>query len=586
MSEFNKTPPLRAVNALRNDPALAAEFDRKYGSESTPVAPGEEAPTNFFDRFDTEADATEPGLYERYRLGQLDAFYRSTLAGAGRIKMLHGLATMPKEEFAKLYPTEPEDLGEVSRLRRQTLRFHSASDRRDQKSYQDEYEQISGDLARYDILKPWTDTGGIGDMGSAGTAALAGALTGGLLSPENLIGGAGAGLALLGRGGQRLLAAAPRTARALGFGLEQGAIQAATDPYVQLLSIKSEVQKEYEPIRTAVSFGAGVVVGGGLHFGGELVSSLWIRKTGADLAKDDPLFRSPRNVVDEPKTTLGDELGGPKPEDLPEVKPPVGERVPPSPEVPKELPEGVTVKALDDGTFQFTYKTDGGEGTIDFMAGNMEAATNKFKVFYEGLTKAETLPELPEGFIVHKAPSYAPHKFYIEKDGANFASGETEKEAIANFLKHHKGAEPEPPAALPEHYKVIEENGSFHVVYEPTGFKISEGRTPKLSPTIMPWLILLVLKGRHPRLFPRATSTKTGLSFRKARMSAMPMARQRRRQFRSSTRNIPTSPRLRPHLRARSPKATRLLKMRKVASTTLFPPRVMEWLWAQRPPRP
>jgi hypothetical protein len=79
-----------------------------------------------------------------------------------------------------------------------------------------------------------------------GAAAL-GQLGGGMLSPESWIGLGAKGASWLWRVGKA--------------GLQQGAINAATDPVVQGLNIKAGAQEQYDPWRTAIAGGTGFLTG-------------------------------------------------------------------------------------------------------------------------------------------------------------------------------------------------------------------------------------------------------------------------------------------------------------------------------------
>ncbi len=131
-------------------------------------------------------------MIERTRLNGVDALYRGTLIGAGRLALMQHYASTPDE--AGIDP--------------QTKRW------RDQ--LRKDYPQVIADLARYDQMR------GFGSASELGAAAL-GQLGDGLPTPESLIGVGAKGASLLWR-----LAKA---------GLQQGAVGAAVDPVVQGLNI-------------------------------------------------------------------------------------------------------------------------------------------------------------------------------------------------------------------------------------------------------------------------------------------------------------------------------------------------------------
>jgi hypothetical protein len=103
-----------------------------------------------------------------------------------------------------------------------------------------EYRQIIADLARYDRMRSFR---GASEFG----AAALGQFGGGMLSPESWVG--------LGAKGATWLW------RAAKAGLQQGAVNAATDPFVQGLNIKAGAQDQYDPWRTAIAGSTGFVAG-------------------------------------------------------------------------------------------------------------------------------------------------------------------------------------------------------------------------------------------------------------------------------------------------------------------------------------
>ncbi|MDH2400459.1 hypothetical protein QCM77_10990 [Bradyrhizobium sp. SSUT18] len=203
-------------------------------------------PANHFDQFDADPDAGEPGLVERGRLNAVHSFYRGTLNGSTTLAGLAHVFQLPDESA-------------------------SAEKKQWFKERRDEYSRIVSDLARYDAVRPW-------DTPEEGASALVGQLAGGLRSPESLLGWGA-------KGGTFLV----RTAKAA---LQQGAITAAIDPLVQMFSIKGGVQKNYSLSQTGWAFGIGAIIGGGLHVGGELISSARIKDIHANMASEDPQFAS------------------------------------------------------------------------------------------------------------------------------------------------------------------------------------------------------------------------------------------------------------------------------------------------------
>jgi hypothetical protein len=104
------------------------------------------------------------------------------------------------------------------------------------------------------------------NAGEFGAAAL-GQLGGGMLSPESWLG--------LGAKGATWLW------RALKSGLQQGAVNAATDPIVQRLNVNAGVQDQYDPRRTAIAGGAGFLTGATAKSLAEGLSRLSVRPHSA-----------------------------------------------------------------------------------------------------------------------------------------------------------------------------------------------------------------------------------------------------------------------------------------------------------------
>lgn len=226
------------------------QFDRD-------AAPGgASGKANYFDQFDKEPDADDPGLLERARLNSVDAFYRGTIQGSLSLRaMAERVKNPPAQE------TDPVRLAELGALGAAPY---------DPNQERSEYEKIVADLARHDAMKSWGST-------LEGAAALGGQIAGSLPTPENL-------LFLPGRGATVL-------ARIARGALEGAVVNVATDPVVQNLNV-GVTQKEYDPLRTALAAPLGAVVGGGLVGAGELISKTFLRKKIADLATEDPSFRS------------------------------------------------------------------------------------------------------------------------------------------------------------------------------------------------------------------------------------------------------------------------------------------------------
>lgn len=194
-----------------------------------------------------EAHDNDVDLKERARLNQVNAYYRNTLFGTGRLALMaHTVQTPDDEKVTPQMKAVNDDLRK-------------------------EYGTIVADLARYDVLRPWSNT-------FEAATALGGSLSGSILSPESTLGWASAGRTAL--------------TRTLKAAFQQGSIQAVVDPVVQWLGNQAGVEHGYDPTKTAMAFGTGAIVGGGMHGIGELISNLTLKKMVAKNAIEDPSFKS------------------------------------------------------------------------------------------------------------------------------------------------------------------------------------------------------------------------------------------------------------------------------------------------------
>lgn len=249
--------------------------------------------SNVFDQFDSDENPSDVNLLERARLNRVDAYYRGSLAGASSLMTMSQIAKLREqgagdEDIIKTVRGVPtfnvggmRKLSPEESLERQKMWL---------KEQETAYNSVISDLSKYDRIKPWT-TDAWGTAAKAtnpivffsspeairGLFALSGQLAGNMQSPESWL-SPSSKLAML-------------PARVAFTGAVQGAIQAATDPLVQTMNIKSGVQKEYSLARTALSAGLGVIVGGGLHMGGELLSSSYLRGVQKQMGLEDPAFR-------------------------------------------------------------------------------------------------------------------------------------------------------------------------------------------------------------------------------------------------------------------------------------------------------
>lgn len=171
--------------------------------------------------------AEEPSIGERARLNLMDSFYRGTLVGSAGM-------------FA-----------------RKTLANDMTAEPAAREKAKKDYGVVLNDLARYDLMR---DYDGPLEM----SAAFAGQMAGGSLSPEAWIAKVpGAG---------RLFG--PLIEKPLGrFGeqaVSQAAVQGATDPAVQALSIDAGTQEKFSPARTVASVALGGALGAALHIPSEI----------------------------------------------------------------------------------------------------------------------------------------------------------------------------------------------------------------------------------------------------------------------------------------------------------------------------
>jgi hypothetical protein len=238
------------VAALRTRRSVThSDLASDVAAAPPPVASREVEEGNPYSQFRADPQDDGIGLLERQRLNRQEAFYRGTLAGSTRLSLLSNIFKTPDEPGV-----DPDR-------------------RRVNDGLRDEYRGVVADLAAHDILRPWDTT-------LEGAAALSGQLEGSMLSPESWLGWGAEGATWL-----------ARTARA---GLQQGAIQAAVDPAVQVQNIRAGVQEEYDPLRTATAFGAGAALAGGMHGAGEALGSMigqaLLKRQLRDLAREDSAF--------------------------------------------------------------------------------------------------------------------------------------------------------------------------------------------------------------------------------------------------------------------------------------------------------
>ena len=226
-----------------------------------------------------EGTASKPGLMERARLNAVESYYRNTITGSLTLANLAAIKRMRLDSVSDediirrthMVPDLPavanETPAQIATTRKQWFDAQI-----------EKYDSIVADLARFDRMRPWSST-------FEGAVAFGGQIGGSLLSPESYIGAAAPGASF-----------AVRTMSAMA---QQGAIQAAVNPFVQWARIRAGDQKEFDPLAWALAGGTGAIVGGGLHIGGEILGSQWVKAKMSALGADDPQFRRPGDASTE-----------------------------------------------------------------------------------------------------------------------------------------------------------------------------------------------------------------------------------------------------------------------------------------------
>ena len=230
---------------------------------------------------------------ERFRLNQVESFYRGTSFGALRLSAL-----------AEIYrtPDTPETPPERKRVNEEMRK---------------EYMSIVADLMAYEQMQSFGTTW-------EAMSALGGQFTGSLGGPESWLGWRAGGATLL-----------SSTLRAAG---QQAAISAAVDPLIQGLNINAGVQDEYEFGQTLLSGAMGGTIGAGFHLGGAAASSAFgkvmsqvdRRVALARMAQDYPDFYNPwleRELAGAAEWQQRGSFERPPPPDEP---PPPGDPTPPA----------------------------------------------------------------------------------------------------------------------------------------------------------------------------------------------------------------------------------------------------------------
>ena len=168
-----------------------------------------------------------------------------------------------------------------------------------QNSAKDRLAKMQADQLAYENMPAYKGV-------AEGLYSLAGQVSGGMASPENLI------FPEVKLGSVAWRAAHPLIADIIGYGVGQAAIQGASNPIVQSNQIKAGLRKEFDPVEMSLAAPIGFAFGGGLtalHAGGAA------------------LYRYTADAIQ--KWALDGVMRGPTL--TPEVKPPVGPEVPKAP---------------------------------------------------------------------------------------------------------------------------------------------------------------------------------------------------------------------------------------------------------------
>jgi len=228
---FSITPPDLLTSP---DPGRGLTDEEVFGAPAAPAAPqtrglsdeevfGAGAGPAVVPGFDQSAYSARPSLGERFEANTKDAFSGGTLAGAGIEMGARGLGAIFDRNV------NPQFGGMEGQIRAQ------------QREERDAYNLMPG----FETAPTLTD------KVLEGGAALGGQILGSLPSPESFISAPAKLTAGLARGVEKL--AGPTISKIFDQGARVGAVNVASDPVVQGMTIEGGVQDEYEPWRTALS---------------------------------------------------------------------------------------------------------------------------------------------------------------------------------------------------------------------------------------------------------------------------------------------------------------------------------------------
>lgn len=291
---FNGMDFRSAVDLLRRQPELVSQFDAVFKDEE------------------------QVATFERARRHVINSMFRGSPEGALALKGMKDLIDRgppeeDKEQEKNAHELWAERLGMRGGQAPKPITKMDIYNETKQK-----YESIVGDLLEFDRMSAsWNADDPALEIGAAIGGALVGSfpsITSALYFPVRGV---------------------TATAR-IGFSaLQGGTLNAAVDPAVQLLNMKSGIQKDFDYWQWALSFPAGAVINGGIVGGGEVVSKALLRSEMSQLAKFDPSMQSPTLKATESIKELPKKIT----EEAEAVMPQIEERRAPMRAEPPQVPD-------------------------------------------------------------------------------------------------------------------------------------------------------------------------------------------------------------------------------------------------------
>ncbi len=241
------------------------------------------------------AEAATPS---RFLLNAAEGF-RGTAAGEARERVISGQTSGFAAAAAERAVAEAEAAGSAVGLERfhgaaagpdgaspyagmplDRLRQMAAQAREGEARRQQEYQaSVLPQRRAEEAALPGWNSGTLFDRAVQGATALAGQFAGGALSPESLVGPAGANAAR--RGAERLVPYLTR--QAMESGAPNAVAAASVDPVVQMGEVSRGAREAYSPADTALAAALGGVIGTGLPVSVEGVRAArgWMQARGA-----------------------------------------------------------------------------------------------------------------------------------------------------------------------------------------------------------------------------------------------------------------------------------------------------------------